>query len=278
VSRIAVITGGSSGIGKALGKVLVARGAHVVLAARTATAVERAADELTAMGPGKAWGEVLDVRDAGEVAELVRAVQHDHGRLDLMVNNAGISVGGLIEEMAPEHWDAVYETNVRGVLNGIFAAYPLMIEQGFGQIANTASVFGLIPTVFTAPYAMSKSAVVSLTLALRLEAERHAVRVNVICPGVVETPLLDTSNPKGLPPLEHGVPDQRAFLRRGVRTGISDPDSVAADIVRDLDKNKAIIVRPSSARWLWLTYRLSPALTLAYARRFAAWGAPRLAR
>lgn len=279
MARVAIVTGGSGGIGKALGRALVARGDDVVLAARTRADVERAADELSRQGPGKARAEVLDVCDADAVAEVVNAVHRDNGRLDLMVNNAGIRVGGgLIDEMTPGYWDPCYETNVRGVLNGVYAAYPLMIEQGFGQIANTASIAGLIPTPFEAPYSTSKFAVVGFTLTLRMEAARQGVRVNLICPGPVDTSFWDKPNPAGLRPVQHPLKDVRTMLRHGMRARLGNPEDIAADVLRDLDRNKAIIVRPATSRWICLAYRLSPNLTMAYGRMYVAWGSKRLGR
>ena len=136
MSRIVIITGGSSGIGRALGAALVARGDDVVLAARTEADVQRAAGELSAQGPGKARGAVLDVRNADEVADLVNDVYGSYGRLDLMINNAGIGVIGFADELTLGYWERIYDTNVRGVLHGVLAAYPIMIKQGHGQIAN----------------------------------------------------------------------------------------------------------------------------------------------
>ncbi len=167
MSRIAIITGGSSGIGKALGGALVARGDDVVLAARTYTDLQRAARELTAQGPGTAQAAVLDVRDAEAVTELVTGVYRRYGRLDLMINNAGIETGGFAHEFALGYWEQLYDTNVRGVLHGVRAAYPIMIKQGHGQIANTASLAGLLPSPLQGPYTMTKHAVVGLSLSLR---------------------------------------------------------------------------------------------------------------
>ena len=152
MSRTVIITGGSGGIGRALGAALVAQGDDVVLAARTEADVQRTADELSAQGPGKARGAVLDVRNAGEVANLVNSVYDGYGRLDLMINNAGIGVIGFADELTLDYWEQIYDTNVRGVLHGVLAAYPIMIKQGYGQIANTASLAGLLPSPLQGPY------------------------------------------------------------------------------------------------------------------------------
>ena len=277
MSRTVIITGGSSGIGKALGAALVARGDDVVLAARTEADVRRAAGELSALGPGQARGAVLDVRNAGEVADLVNDVYRSHGRLDLMINNAGINVIGFAHELVPDCWERIYDTNVRGVLHGTAAAYPIMIRQGHGQIANTASLAGLVPAPLQGPYTMTKHAVVGLTMSLRVEAQAHGVRVNLICPGVIETPLLDKGGPAGLPPTPHVFADARGLMRHATHSAPYPAVRLAREVLRDLDEDRAIIVRPSSARWLWRLYRLSPRIAEAYGRSYVRWATEQMA-
>ncbi len=271
MSRIAIITGGSSGIGRALGAALVARGDDVVLAARTEADVQRTADELSAQGPGKAWGAVLDVRNADEVANLVNSVYDSYGRLDLMINNAGIWAIGYAHELTLDYWEQIYDTNVRGVLHGVLAAYPIMIKQGHGQIANTASLAGLLPSPLLGPYTMTKHAVVGLTMSVRLEAQAHGVRVNVICPGLIETPILDKGNPPGLRPAPHVFADARRLMGHATHSAPYPVARLAREVLSDLDNDRAIIVRPSSARWLWWLYRLSPRIAETYGRSYVRW-------
>jgi NAD(P)-dependent dehydrogenase (short-subunit alcohol dehydrogenase family) len=271
MSRIVIITGGSSGIGRALGAALVARGDDVVLAARTEADVQRTAGELSAQGPGKARGAVLDVRNADEVAGLVNDVYDSYGRLDLMINNAGIGVIGFAHELTYGYWEQIYDTNVRGVLHGVLAAYPIMIKQGHGQIANTASLAGLVPSPLQGPYTMTKHAVVGLSMSLRVEAQAHGVRVNLICPGVIETPLLDKGGPPGLPPTQHVFADARGLLGHATHSAPYPAARLAREILSDLDKDRPIIVRPSSARWLWRLYRLSPRIAETYGRSYVRW-------
>lgn len=271
MSRIVIITGGSSGIGRALGAALVTQGDDVVLAARTEADVQRTADELSAQGPGKARAAVLDVRNAGEVTGLVNDVYDNYGRLDLMINNAGICVFGFADEMTPDYWEQIYDTNVRGVLHGVLAAYPIMIKQGHGQIANTASIAGLVPAPLQGPYTMTKHAVAGLTMSLRVEARARGVRVNLICPGVIETPLLDKGGPPGLPPTPHVFADARGLMRHATRSAPYPAARLAREVLSDLDKDRPIIVRPSSARWLWRLYRLSPRIAETYGRSYVRW-------
>ncbi|MGH3257025.1 MAG: SDR family oxidoreductase, partial [Streptosporangiaceae bacterium] len=199
MTRIAIITGAASGIGQALASALVVRGDTVVVADIDGGGAERVAGELAQRGPGTAQPAVVDVRDAGAVQALVDQTRDRHGRLDVMVNNAGIGVGGEAHDLLLAHWDRAIDVNLRGVVHGVQAAYLVMVEQGSGHIVNTASLAGLLPTPGMTPYAMTKHAVVGLSLSLRAEAAGYGVRVTVVCPGVVDTPILDKGGPDDLP-------------------------------------------------------------------------------
>ncbi|HEY3259135.1 MAG TPA: SDR family oxidoreductase, partial [Pseudonocardiaceae bacterium] len=150
--RVAVITGGASGIGRAIGAALVARGATVVLADIDAEGAELAAKRLTAAGPGTAVAIELDVTDGPAMVAAYQDVHDRHGRLDFAFNNAGIAVAGLAEDLTLEHWDRSIDVNLRGVVHGLHAAYPLMLAQGHGHIVNTASVAGLLAPPIMTPY------------------------------------------------------------------------------------------------------------------------------
>lgn len=143
---------------------------------------------------------IVDVRDAPAVRAMVEDAHREHGRLDLMFNNAGAGIGGQVDGLSLEHWNRALDVNVRGVIHGVHAAYPLMLAQGFGHIVNTALATGLLPVPLLAPYSMSKHAVVGLSPSLRAEAADRGVKVSVVCPGVIETPILDKGNPHDLPP------------------------------------------------------------------------------
>ena len=194
--RTAVVTGGASGIGRAIGQQLVRRGAQVWLADIDGEAARKAAGEMG--GPGAALGVAVDVRDAQAVHALVASVFDASGRLDFMFNNAGIALFGDVRLMSLDQWRDLIDVNVVGVVNGIDAAYPRMIEQGHGHIVNTASAAGLIPVPYNTAYSATKHAVVGLSLALRIEAERYGVRVSVVCPGVVDTPIKDRMSVLGV--------------------------------------------------------------------------------
>ncbi|MGI9002884.1 MAG: SDR family NAD(P)-dependent oxidoreductase [Pseudonocardia sp.] len=265
-SRIAVVTGGASGIGYALATALVARGDSVTIADLDRNRAVQAAEKLGAAHPGQVRGAAVDVRDAAAVAALIRSVTDQHGRLDLLFNNAGIGVNGAAEEHTLDHWNRAIDINLRGVVHGVHAAYPIMLEQGFGHIVNTASLAGLVPSPNKPAYTATKSAVVGLSLALRSEAASRGVRVSVVCPGYVDTPLLDNANPD-LPQTSTGPRAREIAVR--VQRRLYAPDQLARDVLRGVDRDRAVIVAPASARLAWRVARLSPSLVLSLASRLA---------
>lgn len=259
---IVIVTGAASGIGRAISEALIVRGAEVWLADIDASSAEQAE---RALGR-RAHAVELDVRRADAFQELVDRVGEEHGRIDFLFNNAGIGVGGEAHELRAEHWDRVIDVNVRGVTNGVAAAYPVMVRQRRGHIVNTASVAGLAPVPLLTPYAMSKHAVVGLSTSLRMEAVRFGVRVSALCPGPIDTPLLDTRGPSDLP--QPWVPDLRRYLGR--ITGPSYPASKLAEAaLRGVEANQPLIIVPGAARaGVWLQ-RLAPGLLAAWVRRAA---------
>ncbi len=249
----ALVTGAGSGIGRALAEALVRRGSTVVIADLSAEAAERAAGELGA----RAHAAQVDVRDRDAVRELVERTDRDHGGLDLLVNNAGTGVGGAISTLTADHWRAQLEVNLYGVIHGIEAAYPLMRARRSGQICSTGSLSGLIPAPSLGPYTTSKFAVVGLSLALRAEAATYGVRVSVLCPGFVETPLLDNGHMAEAPT---GVKSIRPLIKASRGRTVS-AESIAEACLAGLRKDVPVIVAPASARLAWRAYRFAPRLT-----------------
>ena len=255
--QVAIVTGGGSGIGAALVRALTVRGAMVVIADIDEVGAKSVSDSVRADG-GTVSTAVLDVRDSAAVADLVNQTAAEHGALDLMFNNAGIAVGGLVEELTLDHWDRVLDVNVRGVVHGVHAAYPLMLRQGHGHIVNTASLAGLVPGPSLAPYAAAKHAVVGLSLSLRAEGASRGVRVSAVCPGFVDTPLLGRVNP-GLPQTQTGA-NAAALARLLGRLYEADP--LAQDVLAGVERNRALIVAPRSARIAWRMTRYAPGVTM----------------
>jgi len=262
-ARTAIVTGGGSGIGAALVRALVAEGASVVVAdvdLAAATAVAAAAAQ---GAPGTAVARQVDVTSPTAVQDAVDAVVAEHGRLDLMFNNAGITFLGNTEDLTLDQWNAIIDVNVRGVVHGVHAAYPQMIRQRSGQIVNTASMGGLMAAGLMTSYVTTKHAVVGMSLALRTEAAAHGVGLTVVCPAAVDTPILD----KG----EIGRFRGRDFYLEG--QGIKepvDPDLLARRVLAAVAANRPIVVEPRQARIAWRIGRLAPGFVNRMATRFVA--------
>ncbi len=256
-AKTAIITGGASGIGAALGKELARAGAEVVLADRQLALAERVAADIRASG-GRATAAEVDVRSLPSVTRVVEDTVARLGAVDYFFNNAGIGVGGEMENYEPRDWDDVFDVNLRGVANGIQAVYKTMIAQGHGHIVNTASVAGLIAGGAEGSYTATKHAVVGLSKALRLEAKRHGVRVSVLCPGVIRTPIL-TGGKYGRMNLP-GVSDEKA-LAMWEKLRPIEPEVLAAEALRAIARNDAVIVIPRWWKAIWLFDRLLPSLS-----------------
>jgi NAD(P)-dependent dehydrogenase (short-subunit alcohol dehydrogenase family) len=253
--KVSIVTGGASGIGLAIARELVDRGSHVVVADVDGDAASRAA---AALGP-RTSAACVDVADAAAVKALVDRVVDDHGRLDVMVNNAGVAVGGLLEELDEQLWSRAIDVNLRGVVNGVTAAYAVMRRQGSGHILNTASLAGLVPAPGMLPYTTTKHAVVGLSTALRAEAASQGVRVSVLCPGFVDTPLLD-----------HVYAAPGSFASGSVRSRVRlvqprllTAEKTARRAVDGLAADKAVIPVGVLAHLLWRGLRYAPPLTRA---------------
>jgi NAD(P)-dependent dehydrogenase (short-subunit alcohol dehydrogenase family) len=266
--RVAIVTGAASGIGRALSVGLCRRGDTVILADLDADRLMAVAKELGAL-PGAAIPVELDVRDAAAVDRVVDRAFTEYGGLDLLFNNAGIAIGGRLEELTLPHWDRIIDVNLRGVVHGVQAAYPRMLARGRGHIINTASTAGLVPSPLLTPYATTKHAVVGLTLSLRPEAAARGVRVSVVCPGVVETPILDRAMPEDLPQPPSAM-NGRAFVTH-VAGRPYPAEWFARDVLRGVERNLAVIIAPRPAWLLWMMQRLLPGLVQWYGRRTVAW-------
>jgi NAD(P)-dependent dehydrogenase (short-subunit alcohol dehydrogenase family) len=275
--RVAFVTGGASGIGRALCGALVARGARVVVADINASGAAAVARELSGRGPGSATSLSLDVADAMGFERAVGGVHAEAGRLDLLFNNAGIGIGGPVEELTLAHWERALDVNLRGVIHGVRAAYPLMHQQRFGHIVNTASLAGLLPFPLGVPYAMTKHAVVGLSVSLRSEAATYGVRVSAVCPGVIDTPILDAEGPPDLPRTSSAGRGRELF-RHSNRGPAYPPEKLAEDVLRGVDRNRAIIVAPRRARTAWLMNRIAPRLVERASARELAWARRELLR
>jgi NAD(P)-dependent dehydrogenase (short-subunit alcohol dehydrogenase family) len=259
----AIVTGGASGIGRALGGLLAARGCTVCLADRQLDMVVEAAAEIRANG-GKASAAHLDVSNYADVQHVVREVLRRTGRLDYMFNNAGIAVSGDLRLHTIEDWNRIIDVNLLGVINGVQAAYQVMLQQGFGHIVNTASMAGLLPAPGAVAYATTKHAVVGLSRSLRAEAVSHGIRISVLCPGAIRTPILQGGGKYGKSYANLSADQER---RMWDKLRPMSPEAFAERTLDAVAKNKAIIVVPSWWKLARYADRFFPSLAMALARK-----------
>jgi len=204
VDRAALIPGGSSGIGLAIARALKEEGFRLTLASRRAEKVEAAARELGAEFVA------ADVSQEEDCERLVAMHRERFGRLDVLVNSAGIGIGGRVEDLATKHWDLQFGVNVRGLFLVTRASIP-MLRESHGIVVNLASIAGTLPTPGLAAYGAAKAAVIALTRSLNGELEADGVRCTAICPGFVDTPMAEWS---GIPPDEMIQPEDCAEVVR----------------------------------------------------------------
>ncbi|MGE2835245.1 SDR family oxidoreductase [Mycobacterium sp. SMC-4] len=238
--KIILVTGASSGIGEAVAERLAADGHHVVAGARREDRLQQLAGRI-----GEAGGSIevrrLDVTDRADVAAFVDAAVHNHGRVDVLVNNAGVMPLSPLDALLVEEWDRMIDVNVRGLLHGIAAALPHFQRQGSGHFITVASIGAheVVPTA--AVYSGTKFAAWAITEGLRQEAD-PSIRVTTVSPGVVESELADTiTDPSA------------AAAMRDYRAAAIPPDAIARAIAyaidepADVDVNE-LIVRPARQR------------------------------
>lgn len=264
--RVALVTGGASGIGAALVSALATAGARVVVADIDADGAKRHAEAIDASGPGSAEAVALDVTDREAFAHTVTTITTRFGRIDYLFNNAGIAVIGNTLDMAAADWNRLLDVNVRGVIHGIEAVYPRMVAQSVrdgwrGHIVNTASVSGLVPAPGFSGYAMTKHAVVGLSVSLREEARRHDVRVSAVCPGVIGTPMATRAKLLG--------EDDLLLDPSGPPPRLPDAAYCARKALKGVRRNRALIPVTPAAHIGWRLYRLWPGFLRPITRRMA---------
>ncbi|MFB7653210.1 MULTISPECIES: SDR family oxidoreductase [unclassified Streptomyces] len=239
IAKVVLVTGASSGIGEATAHRLAADGHRVFLGARRTDRLEKLAGRITAEG-GTAAFRRLDVTDAADVRAFVSAATERWGRVDVLVNNAGVMPLSPLAALKVDEWDRMIDVNVRGVLHGVAAVLPVMRRQGGGHVVNIASVgaYEVVPTA--AVYCATKFAVRALSEGLRQESD-GSIRVSVVSPGVTESELADS------------ISDPRAREDMKTYRSVALPASAIADAIAfavsrpaGVDVNE-IVVRPAGS-------------------------------
>jgi NADP-dependent 3-hydroxy acid dehydrogenase YdfG len=238
--KVVVITGASSGLGEATARHLAAQGAIVVLGARRADRIEKLAEELTAAGH-RAKAVPTDVTDRDQVRRLVDTAVEEFGRVDVMLNNAGLMPLAPLERLKLDEWDQMIDVNIKGVLYGIAAALPHMQAQRSGHIINVSSVYGHVVDPGATVYCATKFAVRALSEGLRREVKPYNIRTTVISPGAVSTELLEHIGEKDIQAESKEFVSKIAVgadtFARMVAFAVSQPD--------DVDVNE-ILFRPTA--------------------------------
>jgi NADP-dependent 3-hydroxy acid dehydrogenase YdfG len=236
--KVIAITGASSGIGEASARLLAQKGAHVVVGARRTERLEKLVSAIRAEG-GSAECRALDVTKQEDVEAFVAFAQARFGKVDVIVNNAGVMPLSPLAALKVNEWNQMIDVNIRGVLHGIAAGLPVMNKQGFGQFINISSIGGHLVVPAGAVYCATKFAVLAISEGLR--QEHHNIRVTVISPGVTETELADTISD---PATAEGMREFRKFalgvdaIARAIVFAVEQPD--------DVDVNE-IIVRSTTS-------------------------------
>ncbi|MEV6954184.1 SDR family oxidoreductase [Streptomyces sp. NPDC051183] len=239
-AKVVAITGASSGIGEATARRLAADGHRVFLGARRTDRLDALAREITADGGAAAYGR-LDVTDAADAIAFVSAARERFGRVDVMVNNAGVMPLSPLAALRVDEWDRTIDVNVRGVLYGIAAALPVMRAQGGGHFVNIASVGAYEVSPTAAVYCAGKFAVRAISEGLRQESADGSIRVTLVSPGVTESELAD------------GIGDPAAREAMKAYRAVALPASAIADAIAyavsqpaHVDVNE-IVVRPAAS-------------------------------
>lgn len=247
--KVAIVTGAASGIGRGLCEVLLDQGAIV-----HATDIRIDALAGLASGAGELSTAQLDVTRALDVAELVRRVANERGRLDLIFNNAGIGVVGDFRRIDLDDVRRITDVNLWGVVYGTKAAYEVMAEQGHGHIVNIASSAGVMPVPMQTSYAMTKHAVVGFSRSLRIEAATYGVKVSAVLPGLVRTEFFEAATVVGDYDYQQEMEDVPVRPIAARRAGEL--------ILAGVRANRELIAFPTSNRLILWLFRHFPALMM----------------
>jgi NAD(P)-dependent dehydrogenase (short-subunit alcohol dehydrogenase family) len=252
---VTIVTGGGMGLGEALCEELGRRGATVVVADIDDDAARRVAGRLQESGaPARAVR--VDVANEHEVAQLIESTVAEHGRVDYMINNAGIAIGGDSRDLSIQQWGRVLDVDLLGVVYGTVHAYQVMARQGHGHIVNISSLSGLVPQPGNIPYCTSKHGIVGLSLSLRAEGAALGVKVSAACPGDMKTKIYENMVVVNMSRERVATLSRRTHY---LMPQMSAPAAARA-ILGGVRRNRPLIVFPAAVQIIWRLYRCFPSL------------------
>jgi NAD(P)-dependent dehydrogenase (short-subunit alcohol dehydrogenase family) len=246
--KIAFVTGGGSGIGRALCEELAKRECHCIIVDKN---IDNAGEveKVIVKNGGKAEAIQLDISIKNDVKKSLQDIFNRHGRLDIIFSNAGITAIGEAHRIPIEYWERIIHVNLLGTVYCTTEAYAIMIEQGFGQIVNMSSLAGLIGYPTNAPYSITKAGIITLSTCLRVEGEKKGVKVNVICPGYINSEMYNTTPVFDV--------DKEKLWKKTPFKMISALKA-SKIILAGVEKNKTFIIFPFYSKLLWWAYRINP--------------------
>jgi len=219
--RVALVTGSTRGIGRAIATALANAGARVAVTGRDQGKADEAAAEIAAAAGVEVRGYAADVSEVVQATALVERVEKDFGQLDILVNNAGLTRDNLLMRLKDDDWDAVLNANLRGAFATCRAASRGMMKRRWGRIINVASVVGLIGNKGQANYAASKAGLIGMTKSIAKELASRNILANVIAPGFIETDMTAAMTPEARATMSAGIPLER----------LGTPDDIAGMVV-----------------------------------------------
>jgi NAD(P)-dependent dehydrogenase (short-subunit alcohol dehydrogenase family) len=253
--KVAIVTGGARGIGKALCEQLAREGAIVIATGTNEGNLNKTVQAINAAG-GRCSAAAFNVTDYDAFKMCIEETAKREGKLDYIFNNAGIAIGAEIHLSEIEHWRKVLDVNLNGVIYGSLTAYKIMAKQGFGHIVNMSSLEGLIPFPLTSSYVTSKFAVMGLSQSMWVEGRDLGIKVSAVCPGFIKTEIFDVS-----PFIAMDAVKWREANAKWEKFGIT-PEKCAKVILKGVAKDKAIIPVTLLAKVFWMLARIAPTFTL----------------